>query len=182
MSADMYEPRPETLPARVVAYFRRLPEEELSSRDIGLKFDTEPGNVHLQLKAGVEHGLFKRDGVIYSAGPNIGKASAASIKLSDTTPPPSAAPPRARPVRRAELPDPTDIKLDDDVPLPAGRGGPKVDWDPLLERMKVNQSCLLPLNARHTLSNAITARHKAQTGKYTLRKLDAEQLRVWRVA
>jgi len=175
-TTDRNGPRDGWLADRCIAYFRRLPDEELSVKDIALKFGADVNTVHQLLKAAVEACSLKRDGTVYSAGAEIGTAETGA-KLTDPPPPK----PRTRSVTRSELPSPDQVKIDDNVPLPTGRGS-RIDWEPLLERLKVNQSCVLPLSARHTLSNAIAARHKADNGKFTLRKLDQKELRVWRIA
>lgn len=176
--ADIYSPRPDTLPHRVLQYFRRLPDEELSARDIGLKYQVEPSSVHTNLKSAVDHGMLVRDGLVYKAGPNIGP-------LETPAAAPAARPKRGNytaPITAADLPDLKTLPLDDDVPLVGGggRGAVKVEWEPLLSRMKPGQSCMLPAKALYTLRSAITTRHKAGNGKFTLRTLPNDQLRVWR--
>jgi hypothetical protein len=68
-----YTPREETLPARVVAYFRRLPDEELSALDIAIKWQADPKNVSTQLAMAVAADLLRKSGTVYSAGPAIGR-------------------------------------------------------------------------------------------------------------
>lgn len=181
---DIYEPREDTLPYRVLQYFRRLPDEELSARDIGLKFNTEPGNVHIQLKTAVDHDMLARDGSIYKAGPSIGKLLTPTM-LSPTANAPSPARPKrasyTTPISAADLPDLATIPLEESVPLTGGGPGRnKVDWEQLLARMKPGQSCVLPSKALYTLRSSITARHKAGQGKFTLRNLPNDELRLWR--
>lgn len=71
IAAAHYIPRDESLAGRVCAYFCRLPDEELSAADIGVKWHCDPKNVSTQLKTCIDAGLLKRDGSVYSAGPNI---------------------------------------------------------------------------------------------------------------
>lgn len=77
MNQETYVPRPDTLSARVVGYFRRMPDEELNNQDIALKWHADPKNISVQLQRAVEAGLLKKDGTVYSAGDKIG-----SIELS----------------------------------------------------------------------------------------------------
>lgn len=68
---DHYIPRADSLPHRVCSYFKRLPDEEMSNKDIALMWQSDPKNILVQLKQAVDAGLLARDGVVYSAGPNI---------------------------------------------------------------------------------------------------------------
>lgn len=189
-------PRADSLANRCINYFKKYPDEELSVANIALKFDIEKPNVHTKLKVALDAGLLSRQGSIYSAGTNIHTNIHIVMPDADDTAtrPPAhdpfsrtaaAAPEQKTPPRRTRARptpidvDPVTIHLDDDVPVPRKRYE-KIDWEPLLGRMKVNQSCSLPMASKKTLSAAITARHKAGQGKYTLRTIDAEQLRVWR--
>lgn len=76
---DQYLPRADSLPHRVCSYFARLPDEELSNKDIALKWQCDPKNILMQLKQAVDAGLLVRDGMVYSAGPHIGRMSDAPV-------------------------------------------------------------------------------------------------------
>lgn len=88
---------------------------------------------------------------------------------------------RRTPAAAADLPDPLAVAIEDDVPIPGRRQ--KLDWLPLLKRLKVKQSAALPLAAWCTLNKAVTQAHKDQVGTFTMRR-DAGKntLRVWRTA
>lgn len=95
--AAVYTPHSDSLAGRVVAYFRRLPDEELSTADIAIKWNPDQKNVPVQLAKAVEAGLLVRDGMIYSAGPNIGRIELTPTLLSSADQPsmkkPRVAPP-----------------------------------------------------------------------------------------
>lgn len=59
MSAT-YTPRSDSLPARVIAFFQRNLDEELSLEDITEKFDTTRGNIHTNLGLAVDAGMLVR--------------------------------------------------------------------------------------------------------------------------
>lgn len=74
------------------------------------------------------------------------------------------------------------VPIREGVPLPSTRQ--KTDWLPLLKRLvKPGQSAELPMAARHTLGQAITAAHKQQLGTFTTRiDKTAQTVSVWRTA
>lgn len=179
MSARPYVPQANSLPSLVVGFFTNNPDEELTLEDITEKFACSRNNIHTNLALAVQHGLLVRarneDGeYVYRMGKKLPKESSTD---TGAMPPPKAA------VARVALPDPADVQIDSDVPLPGGNRQARVDWTPLLQRLKPGQSANLPLAARYTLTKAITTAHKAQTGAYTVRTMPAAQtLRVWRTA
>lgn len=95
--STLYTPHIDSLAGRVVAYFRRLPDEELSTADIALKWNPDQKNVPVQLAKAVEAGLLVRDGLVFSAGPNIGRIELTPAVLSSANLPsmkkPRVAPP-----------------------------------------------------------------------------------------
>lgn len=103
ITPDQYLPRADSLPHRVCSYFARLPDEELSNKDIALKWQCDPKNILVQLKQAVDAGLLARDGVVYSAGSNIGRMNEeapASTPFAGLKPP----------GQRRALPPPIDIE------------------------------------------------------------------------
>ena len=173
-------PLTDGLAEKVIAFMRRLPEEELSVEDIALKFDAPKALIHAHLKMSVISNMLMRDGQIYSAGSSIGKAEP-SIKHSASPFATSPIKRKAPQLPRVAMPDLATIKLDNDVPIP-GRGSRGANWPMLLDRLKVNQSTILPRQGFASLSKVITARHNAINGKFVVRKISEEQIRVWRTA
>lgn len=181
-----YTPQLDSIPHRVISYFRRFPDEELSTKDIALKYSCEVKNVLNILQSATDAGLLKRDGQIYSAGPGIGQPTPASQPAlnafgSPITPAPGARtapkPPRAGPIDIAA------ISIDDDVPLAeesTRKGGDK--WGPLLARLvSVGQSFALPIECSGAIGAAIGKRHKKGDTRYKRATISATELRVWRV-
>ena len=177
-----YTPRPGSLPSEVIYFFRNNPDEELTLDDITDKFDCSRGSVHTNLGQAVDAGMLVRDRnvdgeYIYKAGPKLPPAAPASPVV--TPAPATAKKPRAAP---AELPSIDSIDIDDGIPLPSAKR-PKVDWKPLLTKLKAGQSFKVPMQAKHTLSLAMTELRKANQGSYTIRVFkDTQEVRVWRTA
>ncbi len=71
MTKKNYQPQLNSIAHQVCRYFQRLEDEELSIADIALKWNIDSGNVHNLLGRAVDAGLLKRDGKIYSAGPQL---------------------------------------------------------------------------------------------------------------
>lgn len=185
-----YPPRADSMPARVIAFFQRNPDEELSLEDITEKFDATRGNIHTNLGLAVDAGMLVRDrnadgDYIYKAGKKLPKATGVDMDAVHHRPPPAGQqgpwPTRKPASKPVDLPDPLDVAIEDDVPIPATRTK-KRDWLPLLKRLKVNQSASLPLAAQHMLGVAITQAHKEKLGTFTTRRdQQAQTIRVWRM-
>lgn len=79
------------------------------------------------------------------------------------------------------LADPATIAIDYSVPLPASEPH-ATDWTPLLDRMQVGQSAKLPRLAWRAVASAIADRHEATHERFVIRRLVANQIRVWRTA
>jgi hypothetical protein len=154
MSGDLYTPRPDSLAARVVTFFRRLPDEELSARDIAEKWQAELKNVPVQLRLPVEAGLLSVDGSVYSAGPNIGRIeiSAAAVERA-STPAPS----------RAHVRTLIDIEAIVFEDAPAGMTAPVKShdrWVAKLRTMPAGKSFVVGSEYRHAVRTAATTLRK----------------------
>ena len=189
--AASYQPREGTLPYRVINYFRRLPDEELSVLDIGQKFDAVTGNVHTQLKAAVDCDILARDGKIYSAGPQIGTLPALVKPITNAfgSPVNTATAPQAQPAAevKSRAPrimhfDASAIVIDDDVPVITNPRGQRDKWGPLLQRLtSVGQSFKLPIDKGGAIGAAISKYHKGAKTRFTRAIISDTELRVWRV-
>jgi hypothetical protein len=154
MSATTYTPRPDTLPARVVGYFRRLPDEELSTADIAIKWQADPKNVAVQLRMAVEAGLLKKDGTVYQSGENIG-----SIELT-----PSAIAAVSRPpLRKGHVRTVIDIEaieFEDAPPEVASPVKPHDRWLAKLRTMPAGKTFTVGYEYRHALRTAVSELRK----------------------
>ncbi len=189
-----YKPRLDSIPGRVVSWFRENPEEELTSADIIEKFETGQQHIHTVLGPAVEAGLLARhknedlELVYHLAGKSKGRPALQAVANAPSSSSPFGAPKRSRQnpaATKAALSsiDLAALPIEDNVPLPPGRHNGGIDWTPLLKRLKVNQSAAVPYLARFTLRNALNTAHKSDKARYALRiDKQAEQLRVWRIA
>lgn len=181
-----YVPRADSVAARCIAFFQANPDEELTLEDITDKFDATRGNIHTLLAPAREAGLLGRyqnnDGdYIYKAGAKIGKADGIDMDAAHGRSPFGTPQRRCVAAPAFELPDPLEVPIEDGIPIPTART--KRDWSPLLKRLQPKQSAVLPLAARHTLSQAITQAKKDKLGNFTLRADEKSQtVRVWRTA
>ena len=132
MNAPAYYPRPGTLAAQVVAFFRSNPGEELTLDDITAKFDAGRNNIHTQLRPAVEVGLLVRtrnaDGeYIYTAGARIDVISTTGD--TPASPAPKARKPSgfASPRHHVDL---SALVVEKGVPLPQQRAKLVSKWEP----------------------------------------------------
>ena len=151
MSNDAYYiPKSESLAARVVSYFARLDDEELSVADIAQKWNGDSKNVSVQLERAVIAGLLKKDGTVYSAGPNIGRynLTPGAVGTMHTRPP----------TRRKVLTaiDIEGIAFEDAPPEVASPLKPHDRWVAKLRTMPAGKSMVVPYEYRHALRTAVS--------------------------
>lgn len=183
MSAPTYIPRPGSLAASVVYFFRTNADEELTLDDIVDKFGSVRGNIHTQLRPALDVDLLRRDTnadgeYIYQAGARIEVIPQASEPAR-----PKARKPASFDSPRHEV-DFDALKVDKGVPLRViGPYGAKpLKWDPLFEKLaEVGDSIQLPAKLRATLSSAVIARNKKGRGHFRVLMTGADTCRVWRV-
>ena len=199
ITSRTYCPRSGSLPAAVIAYFQKNLSAKLSSAEVAAKFNVPSASIHTNLNLAVEAGFIARDNGYYTAGDDIDQApeygavdqANATIEKARETPrnafgtpitqQASPLPPKAPTPAKQALPDPASLLIEDDVPLTPGRGAP-VDWGALLARMQPGQSAALPRSAKATLSKAVTEWHKTKPEVFTIKKVNDEQIRIWRTA
>lgn len=181
MTKTPYTPRANSLVARVVNFFHRNPEEELSLDDICEKFETQRLTIHTTFSAAREAGLLDRyrnsDGeYLYKAGPSIEQARGVNIDAVHERNIKPKSPAITDPC------DPEKIRIDDNVAIPPVRKKePK--WMPLLKRMKLGQSAEIPLKDQFTLRRDMSIAKREGVGNYTLRVNEtAQTIRIWRTA
>lgn len=167
-----YVPRDETLPARVVSYFRRLPDEELSVADIAIKWHADSKNVAMQLKLAVDAGLLKKDGAVYSAGEYIG-----SIELSPSAIARAGLPPQRKSHVRTAI-DIEAIEFEDAPPELASPIKAHDRWLAKLRSMPAGKSFVVPKAYGHALRAAATVLRKEGWKVSVVAAGDGESVRV----
>ncbi|MDO9235971.1 MAG: hypothetical protein Q7U28_08065 [Aquabacterium sp.] len=193
MNKPIYTPRADSLASRVIAFFQRNPDEELSLEEISEKYDAGRSNIHTQLGGAIDAGMLVRDrdvdgDYIYKPGTALPAPHASSGLDMDAVhrkaPPPAKADKPIKPARvRVAFPDPEAVPIDTDVPVPSSNKPAKHDWMPLLQRLQPGESCKLPIQARPTLAAKVTTAHKEKLGTFTMRNLpETNELRLWRTA
>jgi hypothetical protein len=178
-----YKPQAGSVAFKTIEYLTTNPEEELTSEDIGIKFDKPSKQVHSLLAEAVKAGALKREEnaeqeLVYRLGsgvpgivPAAGRNATLRTNLSF-----AAAPPAKRSPLQIDV---AAIQIETGIPVPSGRL-PRVDWPALFARMKAGESCLLPLQAKATLAAAMCEFKKTGKGEFSLRRSDT-QLRLWRI-
>lgn len=187
LTASSYHPQPNSVAGRVISYFKRIPDEELSAADICKKYDTQKSALSALLLEALDAGYLAKDGTIYSAGPNISQVDFSPMSPSpfaaSTASTANAAPAkrRAPTYERIDI-DMTALKVDENVPLPDGRGQVAQNkWSPILTKLaKPGQSIAFPANAKPALAAAASKYGKQHGTKYRLRKLSDTEARIWR--
>lgn len=151
---DQYLPRADSLPHRVCSYFARLPDEELSNKDIALKWQCDPKNILVQLGHAVSAGILARDGTVYTAGPNIGRMSeqaALSTPFAGLKPA----------GQRRAVPPPIDIEsIEFQTGLPTVISAHE-RWVAKLQTMKADQWFDVPMEHANALRAAATTVRKS---------------------
>ena len=206
MSAATYTPREGSVAWKVIQFLQANRDEQLDADLISAKCDCVRANVHTLLGPAVQAGLLVRTEdvpsgeLVYSAGsgaalpPEQPTASpfhawlerrgqdSAEGRPQRHLPRPTNAPAPAPAKRAPAAPfriDVGTVQIDKNVPLP-GRRQP-MDWTPLLGKLEVGDSFLLPAAAKSAIGSAVKV-HKDATGmQLTTRTVDGG-IRVWRVA
>lgn len=191
-----YTPQPDTLPARVCAFFERHRDEVLSAADIALKFDVGANSVGSNLADALTHKLlerFKGAGSSvwqYRAGRNIGGFRAAENKAIPAVRPSPfpTAPVAAKKKRKLPPPLPESMLevVEADVPVPvlAKPGGARTRWATLFERLSRPGLCSCPLPVENMgAGKAAAAKYRKENGhSYTVAAINDTHFRIWRTA
>ncbi len=185
-TAPDYTPLPGSLAARVLDFFAKNPEEELSSRDIAQKFDVSASaNVVPSLTTPIVHDLLRRvPGGSFAPGPRFAawqraQEAAKSPALIQTAP-------VQKPVRPRRPPAPP-INVEAITVHPgviAPRSGATGDRSESLksqikrvfERLTPNSHVVLPAIYRHTAGDELTRWRKAHPKQTWSIRIDAEQI------
>jgi len=181
-----YKPQLGSVAFKTIEYLTTNPEEELTSEDIGIKFDKPSKQVHSLLAEAVKAGALKREEnaeqeLVYRLGtgvPNIVPAAGRNGSLRTDLSFPATPAPAKRPIVQIDV---AAIPIDKDVPLVSSRGRQPIDWKALFTRMDINHSCVLPKGVRGQLAKAAAEYKKQGLGEFSIRVLDDDALRMWRV-
>ncbi len=205
MSSTTYTPREGSVAWQVLQFLQANPGEQLDADLIAAKYGCVRANVHTLLGSAVRAGLLVRSQdqasteLVYRLGNGAalppekptgspfhawlerkGQDSAEGRPQRGSPPPTIPAPAAAK--RAPSVPFRIDVRtvpIDKGVPMP-GRRQP-VDWTPLLGRLDVGDSFLLPDAGKSAIGTAMKA-FKDSTGKVlTSRKVDGG-IRVWRLS
>lgn len=193
-----------SLADRLLAYFRRNPDEADSAHDLALKFDADIVDIRAALAAPVARGEVVASGkgptALYGAGPKLVQAPAqpelpaAPAAAAVTAPVTQAAPASAAPAapaprkhRKAVPPlDLSQVQIRNDVPVPKIRNALHQRgnvYRELLQRLQVGESAELPAQYQDSLSNtARKMRNELPGARFVFRTLDRNRCGVWRTA
>lgn len=190
-----YLPQPDSLAARVCAFFAKNPEDDLAVSDIRLKFDLESARgINSELEPSVAAELLsvakKGMNAVYSAGPRLAQCMAEALPSDSAAPAgggfkawlerggqPSA---EGRPPTNNVLPTPDSLVIESGVPIPAARSALSAQYAAKFAEMKVGDSFkVAPAAAKRLVANAITW-GKPLDRKFVTRQINAETARVWR--
>ena len=184
-----YTPQLDSIPHKVIAYFKRLPDEELSNKDISLKYSCAAGNVKAILAAAVQAGCLKQDGSIYSAGDHIAEAG---ISTTGTTPPtaqtdgkqnsPWCAPKR-KPAKQCPPVhiDFSSLQVETSIPVSDTRTAGVSKWQPLFNLLtQPGQSVQLPKDVTGAIGAEMAKRKKTGPERYKKAIVSATHFRIWR--
>jgi hypothetical protein len=186
-----YTPEPDSLAARVCAWFQAHPDEELTGPDIARKFDLQNARgLHASLQPAVlAHWLALKQGGIYAPGRLLPGGMPQFLK--DRQPPAPPARPNSvfppKPERKKPLPplDVSAINIESGVPVPENPRGPKrTDWSILLDRLNKPGlcSCPLPIERQGSLRDAAKKWAEKNPGSvFTVRAVSPTHVRIWRV-
>ena len=180
MPKTIYTPPADSLASSVVNFFRNNPDEQLTVDDIADKFDVGHSSVHTQLSPALEAHLLHRgkneDGqYVYAAG----TALAVKPSWKKTS---AAAPAKRVRIREHAVFDLETVKIEANVPVWPKSADKTQQLRKLVIKLSASQSCALPMHTRTVLAKIITEQHNTTAQRFTVRKIAADQIRLWRTA
>lgn len=205
MTTSAYKPREGSLASRLINYFLKHPDEELSTADIAVKYDCLASNVKATVASAVHAGALKMEGKIYSAGPAItecvdlepdapeGDAAKAAGVLGAhnvfSAHRPPADPTKKEPVSggaaspRHNL-DLSKLKVEENIPYMPHTGLPgESKWAPVFDLLqKPGQSVALPRTMKSALAAAALKRNRLKQGTFKVALVSQTEARIWRTA
>lgn len=201
ITARSYCPRTGSVPAQAIAYFQKNLSAKLTNAEMAVKFNCDSKNVSNILQLAIEANFIARSSGYYTAGddideaPDYGSAVQADATIAQARKTQlnafggainmqaSPQPPRSAPQVKQNMPDPASLLIEDDVPLPAGRGSCAINWKAnLLDRMNAGQSVALPIALKSKLAKFTAQEHKTGKKVFVTRVTSSVQFRIWRTA
>lgn len=171
MTKTTYIPRGDSLPSKVLEFFRQNPDEELTIDDIASKYAAARNSVHTNLSKSVDAHMVQRsrndDGeYVYKAGPALGTSH--NSKAAQTAP-----------VVAAPVPE---YVVEDGVAIPPKLGELSLKLKDLMESLQPGQSSAVPIRQRDTLNKLIGHANGENKKQFVSRRINEAQIRVWRTA
>jgi hypothetical protein len=201
ITARSYCPRIGSIPAKAIQYFANHLSARHTEAELAALLGVATDSFAKCLGDALQAGFLSRSNGYYTAGddideaPDYGSASQADATIAQARTTQlnafgapikaQASPLVAKPALQAKqsLPDPASLLIEDDVPLPTGRGSGTVNWKAtLLDRIKVGQSVALPINLKSTLAKFTAQEHKTSEKIFVTRITSSVQFRIWRTA
>lgn len=171
--------RNDSLAWRVVDFLEANPGEELTRHDVSAKFDIDPVAVEGALMPAVNSGHLVRE-------LNTDSVLVFRLKYSRTGVPKPFAQSMAAARKATRKPpvviDFESLVIEAGVPIVENTPGKGGVWTALFDRMKPGDSVKFHREARDALSHAQYGYRKDNPrAKFTIRKVDAEHCRIWRL-
>lgn len=192
MSAAAYIPQPGSVAYRVLDWFQKNPEEELTISDIASKLDVPRSSVSSSLKAAVDKGVLnyrQNDDLIYVY--TLTKEHRdLELRQAQVKPERPSVPARGRVTLPPAMLDFSALKVETGVPLQGkscGQAGVS-KWSPLFAMLtKPDTSVEIPAEWKSAVAAQATkfnAQHKKdkQPTRYLVRMTGDGKARVWRTA
>jgi hypothetical protein len=193
-----YRPQEGSVAWRVIEFFTSNPEEKLTPADISAKFEVPSKQVHSLLSLAVLGGALHRstdeeDELVYRMGDGIpvikpNRAAHPTLKgagLANVIAGAEAGPERAGRRSVAELVDLDldSVQVEEGVPLPPkGRQTMSSMIKAKLRTLQPTQSVQLPAAVKKSIGPVMSDLKKEGAGEFTMRLVDADHIRVWRVS
>lgn len=187
-----YQPQLGSIAHQVCRYFQRLEDEELSIADIAVKWNIDSGNVHNLVGRAVEAGLLKRDGKIYSAGPQLHTLQAEPADALASGALLGRKPAQRAPGRLQVTQEDLDALPVEEGISPAPMGTPKgvSKWNPLFDKLqRPGQSVPIPAEWKKPVATESTKRNRAAKAQGQTKSLwrcgncpqSPQHARLWRL-
>jgi hypothetical protein len=178
-----YLPKPDSIAARVCAFFVNHRDEELEERDVADKYGCGRASVYTLLQQSVAAGLLLRtkdeeQTTVYKAGPDLARVEVARVEVALAAPAASAAPKKAS--GRKPLPPPSEIVIESGIELPPAAPRAQDQYRELFERMQPGDSFGCKAEVARSLLRSAQIYGKPLDKSFTARAVDASSSRIWR--